>query len=585
MEAASIGAKPAFRGPRPSGWQIAVILSYAAALAILIPRHEPWFDEAQAWLLARDAPALELYTRLLGYEGNPGLWHTLLLGPARLGAPYETMAVLSGLFGVAGAALFVLRAPFPPWLRAAFPFTYFPFYQYTVVARPYSMAAPILFALAALWPARMRRPVAFAALLAALAGISVHGLLVAGALAAMHVLQVGTRRAQVGRELTGRHALALAALLGLGLALCLIGWPPADHVSPSRIETDPAQIVQTALSMTNGGLTEIAPLSLAVGAISLAWLRARRALAIFALPAAAVVSFAALCSAHPWHEGMLALLWIFALWVGREQSPPNPTSPALDRLLLAALAVVCVVQIDWTVRTARYDWSHRYTASRAVVQYLREQRLEDARIYATGYWAFAIQPYFAHNLFDNYRARAGPAHWDWSTRNPIVDGYVAILRAQPDLVILGVKGPEQEIFLTSPARFFPGYRPVVFRGAVYWKNRPLEWDAFVVYRRAGSGSSSSRHRSPSTARGARHREHRRRAAAPRPASSRSRAGGRRRRTFHRGRTFIPRQTLGKSPAEVARAAARAGFSGREISRELCVSEATACRMIRAVPRR
>ncbi|HEU4428467.1 MAG TPA: hypothetical protein VFT98_06910 [Myxococcota bacterium] len=37
--------------------------------------------------------------------------------------------------------------------------------------------------------------------------------------------------------------------------------------------------------------------------------------------------------------------------------------------------------------------------------------------------------------------------------------------------------------------------------------------------------------------------------------------------------------------EVARAAARAGFSGREISRELCVSEATACRMIRAVTRR
>ena len=175
------------------------------------------------------------------------------------------------------------------------------------------------------------------------------------------------------------------------------------------------------------------------------------------------------------------------LWVGREKEPVGENA-TLDRLLLAALAVTIAIQLGWTASTARYDWGHRYSASRVVAKYLRDQRLEDARIYATGYFAFAIQPYFQVNLFDNYRARAGPAYWDWSTHNPIVDNYQRILRAGPEIVIVGVKDPEQQIFLESPERFFPGYRPTVFRGALFWKNRPLEWDAFVVYRRVRRGA-------------------------------------------------------------------------------------------------
>jgi hypothetical protein len=65
-----------------------------------------------------------------------------------------------------------------------------------------------------------------------------------------------------------------------------------------------------------------------------------------------------------------------------------------------------------------------------------------------------------------------------------VTDYAAILRAQPDVVIVGVKSPDDEAIAAAPERYFPGYTARVFRGALFWKNRVLEDDSYVVYRRS-----------------------------------------------------------------------------------------------------
>ena len=58
---------------------------YALLSAFTAYRHEPWADEAQSWLLARDAGLIQLWTKLLHYEGTPGLWQTLLHVLIRIG--------------------------------------------------------------------------------------------------------------------------------------------------------------------------------------------------------------------------------------------------------------------------------------------------------------------------------------------------------------------------------------------------------------------------------------------------------------------------------------------------------------------
>src|SRR5213078_1498857 len=65
----------------------AALAAYAISVAVIELRHEPWRDEADCWLLARDADAVTFFHRM-GLVGTPGLWHLVLVPFARIGLPY-----------------------------------------------------------------------------------------------------------------------------------------------------------------------------------------------------------------------------------------------------------------------------------------------------------------------------------------------------------------------------------------------------------------------------------------------------------------------------------------------------------------
>src|SRR5579863_7127761 len=81
------------------------LLLYAALVAVAIPRHEPWADEAQSWLLARDSSLAHLWGTLLHYEGTPGLWQTLIHALIGLGLRYSAYNFVSGVLALAAAFL------------------------------------------------------------------------------------------------------------------------------------------------------------------------------------------------------------------------------------------------------------------------------------------------------------------------------------------------------------------------------------------------------------------------------------------------------------------------------------------------
>ncbi|HMD48535.1 MAG TPA: hypothetical protein VKG79_05535, partial [Bryobacteraceae bacterium] len=152
---------------------------YALVLAAAILRHEPWADEAQAWLLARDASLWDLWTRLMHYEGSPGIWQTLLHFVVRIGVPYSAYRWIPGILAFSAVWMLVRYAPLPLFLRVLLPFTYFLCYQYAVIARSYALLAPLLFATALIYPQAPRKPVLFTTLLCLIAGVSVHGFVIA----------------------------------------------------------------------------------------------------------------------------------------------------------------------------------------------------------------------------------------------------------------------------------------------------------------------------------------------------------------------------------------------------------------------
>ena len=140
-----------------------------------VHRHEPWADEAQSWLLRRDASLAAIVGPLLHYEGTPGLWQTLVHVLIRLGLPYSAYGFVSASLGFAAVYLLLRYAPLPIYIRLLLPFTYYLCYQYAVIARSYALIAPLLFAIAAIYPYASKQAGLDDGVVGLLAGVSVHG--------------------------------------------------------------------------------------------------------------------------------------------------------------------------------------------------------------------------------------------------------------------------------------------------------------------------------------------------------------------------------------------------------------------------
>ena len=109
--------------------ELIVFLAYILGVIIIGIFHEPWFDESQAWSIARSAPFNDMIFKIPHYEGHPPLWYLMLAPFAKLGAPFEISLKAVNL-AVCAAAVWVIlyKSPFPKIVRCVIPFTFFFFY-------------------------------------------------------------------------------------------------------------------------------------------------------------------------------------------------------------------------------------------------------------------------------------------------------------------------------------------------------------------------------------------------------------------------------------------------------------------------
>ena len=208
--------------PRPEGgfgWpETGALLCFCALLFPAIAHHESWFDEAQAWLLARDCSLRDLFVHRLHYEGAPGLWHALLWCEAHCHLTFFAMRCIAGGFAALGITVWLRFNPLPRLLSLLMPFTYFFLFQYAVVARSYTLAPLFAFWLLHLYSRRSSSPVLFAVVAGLFANCSLHMAAFAVGLTLLYAQdRLKPRGATPGLRL---RQLSLPALV---LALFLVG--------------------------------------------------------------------------------------------------------------------------------------------------------------------------------------------------------------------------------------------------------------------------------------------------------------------------------------------------------------------------
>lgn len=138
-----------------------VLAAYVIVVGTVMCFHEPWFDEAQAWLIARDCSWREMILERPHYEGHPPLWWMMLAAPAKLGVPYE-IGLKSINLTCATLMIWLLefKTKLPEPFKVILPFSYFLCYQYGVTSRPYALMVAAMLLVAINWKTRDEKTMA-----------------------------------------------------------------------------------------------------------------------------------------------------------------------------------------------------------------------------------------------------------------------------------------------------------------------------------------------------------------------------------------------------------------------------------------
>jgi hypothetical protein len=446
---------------------------YAILVYLTVRHHEPWADEAQAWLIARDTTLVQIWTKMASLEGTPTLWHSLLHALIRLGMPYSGLNIVSGILGLIATLVFLKFAPFPRLLRICIPFTYFLCFQYAVVARNYSLAPALLFSIAAAYRARAHVLVP-GALLVLLASVSSHAFLLSAGLAVTFAVRYarewGGTTPAIRKQIYWAAASYVTSIALIAWAI----WPRADAtfaVAPNWSFANFCGIFRYAFHQAFGdGYWPATLIALSIPAL---W--RGPGLLFFAYAALSLCALGSVIYSNVWHHGFLVLAWLVALWLSIDTSKVRWGA-------YAALSFFVLLQCHWTWNAIRYDWTNPYSGSRSMAAYLKQQHLEMASIFAIGFPTVAVEPYFPSNLFANYATDGTRrSFWLWSKRNDTNDAIETLGSRHPDYVLIGYSS-DADARLWSHLVTNSGYRQIAnSAGATFWQTHGFQAESYEIF--------------------------------------------------------------------------------------------------------
>lgn len=398
--------------------------------------HEPWYDEAQAWQIARSASLWEITFEIPHYEGHPQLWHILLYPFAKLGMPYELSLSLVTLLVAGGAiTLLVFFAPFPRIVKWILPFTYFLFYQYGVVARPYCLMILAFILLAMTYHRRKEKPWKYTLCLFFLCLTSVYGIVLAGGLAFLWLLESVKERKNIGCLIVLLVATILLMLTLVPKSDTYALFSPLREMATNRLWERLTYML--FISLPDVLLTNVfyqyaflkctqflgydgligAFIGVVLHGLIFTYGRKKKTAALFFVPfiVFCVTTSFLYCTAH--HIGIVLLLFLFWWWISLE-APKQEPSPYKGIVLLGT-AMLCVM-VYWSAAAVTTDVKTDFAVGRRAAEFIKEYHLDDYRMMTQWgslydddgnlvtsdtnmcYGACDIAPYFEHNLFFNF---------------------------------------------------------------------------------------------------------------------------------------------------------------------------------------
>ncbi|MDX2243969.1 MAG: hypothetical protein NW224_25105 [Leptolyngbyaceae cyanobacterium bins.302] len=410
MVSAENRVTPWWAGQLKQDWKFATLVSSAFFLLALVGvlRHELWSDEIMFWMMARDNQTLsELVTTLRFEYMHPWLWGILLYGISRFTRDPVAMQVLHILIATANVFLLCRFAPLPRWQKLLLSFSYFLFYEYSIISRNYGFGVLVIFLFCTLFPTRKQRYWVLAGILALMANVNFFSRLTAIALAAMLAVEWLRDRRQEKAQLQPWDIILSVLIFAVGMVLSVVQNIPPVHSGGvggffpggGRLGLVVSAIATVwksyfpmpgiALRFWNSNLIDdgfAAALSWIPLGFSIA-LFYRRPLILFLylFNLTEIVLFHSLWAGLLRHYGHIFILFIVCLWLAQNYTPepteaPAPRNPVwrfFQRYQSQFLGVVLAVQVIAGFYAYTMDWVHPFSQARLVAQFVRQENLQN----------------------------------------------------------------------------------------------------------------------------------------------------------------------------------------------------------------
>jgi hypothetical protein len=391
-----------------------VLLTLGGLVLYTVSKHEPWADEAQAWLVARDFGWLRMIFSELRYEGHPPLWFVILWPAIHLfHMPYAYLGYLGGTIAILGLAFLIFLAPFPRPLRYLIASSFFFVYQYAVIARPYVLMPLLGFGAAYFYRKGLSRILTCAICVALLLQVSSYAAVIAIAFAAVYTLQLTSGWSQIPKQDRNR-AVAAGALVALSLVMLVVVLLPRSDSSLVAEATRKTfeQHLQLVLEGLVGAFADSALLAVPL-IIAAIWAHERRGLLLMSLGVGGAAFVYGFLRGYGHHQGLITIAFVVCLWAAWPSSEQLDSLPRdslrIHQAFLVALLVLFGWHCTWSYTAIRNDWAGPYSGARDAAMFLKSVHADKVGCRGYSFWAVGVQPYFDHNIFVNKGSPDVPA--------------------------------------------------------------------------------------------------------------------------------------------------------------------------------
>ncbi len=425
---------------------------FSAIVLIGLIFHETWYDEVQAYMIARDASLHDILFYLPHYEGHPPLWHLLLKGAIALGIPFP-FALKGVQFALYATVIAIIqfRSPFSRLMKTIIPMSFYLMYQYAVVSRPYILLALGCLLTAMAYKKRKEKPAFYIIALFVMCLSHSYGIALAGGIVLSDITGECIRQRSVKNgalDVLNNKKLLVSYIILLAGALLLIAEiiPRSDAFGTSIVRSSNHSIIVSfllswfyvpsenlftsfssqliSLQNENNPIGEVigaVVISTAIWAVLLRICYKRKMVAELLIPYLCV-SFLITSYSYAHHFGVFLMFLLFILWTATDKEAirlsefTEPLAKAglsesfVRKTVPAAAAAFVCINLYWNGCSYYRELTMPYDAAPALADWIKENGLENKKLLAT--WsktdshvftasAYASEAYFDKNIYYN----------------------------------------------------------------------------------------------------------------------------------------------------------------------------------------